>query len=169
MPVPDWGDLLAPLTELDVPRVLGSWSWLIDRAVEPLDLSRFGDWFLLDAEGQVLMLDILEGTFEPVCATVAEYQSRKSSRRQRDTWFSEGMVSALHRTGLHPGPTQGFGYRGPPILGGSLGKENIVVVEVASWQLFMSTLHGAVKQLPEGARVTRLEMLPDGALKLHTE
>jgi hypothetical protein len=54
------------------------------------------------------------------------------------------------------------------VLGGSLGRENIVIVELGGWQLFMSMLHGALSKLPPGTPVTRMEMLPDGSLVLHT-
>jgi hypothetical protein len=62
----DRSHLVAALTEIDAPRILTFWSWLVDRPVTILELTRFGDWFLADADGQVYRLDILEGTFAPV-------------------------------------------------------------------------------------------------------
>jgi hypothetical protein len=164
----DRSHLVAAPNEIDGPRVLGFWSWLVDRPVTVVELTRFGDWFLADATGPVHRLDILEGTFAPVCDNVEEYHRRKNKQPERDDWFSEGMVESLHRHGLRPGPGQGFGYKGPPILGGSLERENIIVVELAGWQLFTSMLHQGLSKLPPGTHVTRLEMRPDGTFVLHT-
>jgi hypothetical protein len=158
----------SPLDEIDVQRLLGSWSWLIDRPLRPIELTRFGDWFLTDRPGCVYRLDALEGTLGPICDTVAEYQRRKTSLPELDTWFSEGMVDALARSGQVPGVHQGVGYRVPPIVGGSLEIDNIYVVELASWQTFMSGLHGAVRQLPPNARILGIEALDDGGIRIVT-
>lgn len=163
-----WDELIVPLREVDAARLLGFWSWIIDRPVVPIELTRFGDWFLIDDAGAVHRLGILEGAFAKVCATVDEYHSRRDLLEERDEWFSEGMVEALLASGVRPGPGQGFGYRAPPILGASLERENIVIVDLAPWQIFMSMLHEAISRLPAGTAIERLEILADGRLKLHT-
>ncbi len=169
MPLRDWNRLVVPMSEVDPARVLGFWDWLVDRPVGAVELTRFGDWFVADAAGIVYRLDALDGSFTPICNSIAEYQHRKSSLPELDEWFSEATVDALHQAGHLPGAGQGFGYRVPPIIGGPVNRENIVVVELTSWQLFISNVHQAVNALPAGSRVTRMEVQSQGRIKLHTE
>jgi hypothetical protein len=168
MPPRLWSRLTVPLSEVDAPRILGFWSWLVDRRLVPVELTRFGDWFLIDQRGAVHRLDALEGKLGPICDSVAEYERRRTQLPELDDWFSEGMVDALDRAGQRPGPRQGFGYRVPPIIGGPVSRDNIYIVEIASWQAFMSRLHEAVRRLPPTAQILGLETLDDGAIRIVT-
>jgi hypothetical protein len=146
--------------------VLGFWGWLVDEPVRVLAVTRFGDWFLETEGGVVKRLSILEGTFEQVCLDAREFETRKSRDDELLEWFQDGMVYSLYRSGLIPRRGQGFGYRVPPILGGPMEKQDIVIVEMASWQFFMAQVHDQVRGIPAGARITRLEMGPEGRIRI---
>ena len=169
MAEPNWTQLLIPLTEIDVPHVLGHWAWLVDRPVKPLMLNRFGDWFLELPGGGVFRLDILEGTLDQLCSTVDEFHERRVQDDALLDWFQDGMVYAVYESGLVPGRGQGFGYRAPPIIGGSMDRPNVTIVEVAGWQLFMSKLHEQLCTLPPETRVQAIDLDEMGNLTLRTE
>jgi hypothetical protein len=164
--VPDWSKLTLALAEVDIAGLLGGWAWLVDRPVNALGMTRFGDWFLEDERGAVHRLDLLEGTFSEVCASVVEYEARRARDDELVDWFQDGMVYALYGAGDVPGRGQGFGYRLPPILGGAVTRDNVVVVDMESWQPFMAQVHQQVRRLPEGARVGGVHLEPDGTVKL---
>lgn len=165
---PDWKQLAVDLTKIDAARALSFWAWLIEKDAQPLTMSMFGDWFL-QMEGRVFRLDVLEGTFLPVASSVEEFERRKQLDHELVDWFQDGMCYALFRSGLIPGPVQCFGYKIPPVIGGSLQRENICLVEIVSWQLFISQLHHQVQQLPPNARIRRLNVAPNGLLTIDVE
>lgn len=166
---PSWRQLLLDLDEVDALRLLASWSWLIDRSVVPVALSRFGDWFLSDSDQHVFRLDILEGAFEPICDSVDQFHRLRSGDLELDDWFQEGMVSSLYRVGMVPGRGEGFGYKLPPVLGGSCERENVVVVKMAPWQIFMAQVHEQVRDLPPGTRIREVSSTPEGRVWLRYE
>lgn len=166
MTTPDWSKLTIPLEEVNPKRLLAVWAWLLDRRVRALTLTRFGDWFLEDEKHAVHRLDLLEGTFSPVCKTVGEYEARRVRDEELANWFQDGMVYAMYRSGQVPGGGRGFGYRLPPVLGGSVTRENIVIVTMDSWQPFMSQIHEQLRRLPPGARVGAVHVNPDGSVRL---
>src|SRR5438105_14390821 len=102
MTAPDWSKLTIPLNEVDAPRLLDAWRWLVTEPLRPLALTRFGDWFVTDKAGAVHRLDILEGAFEPMCASVADYHAQKGRDDELVNWFQDGMVYAAYDAGRVP-------------------------------------------------------------------
>jgi hypothetical protein len=131
-----------------------------------LELTRFGDWLLLDETNAVNRLDILEGTFEQLCASLAEFKARRSGDAELVEWYQDGMVYAMYAAGARPGAGQGFGYVTPPMIGGSLDRENVTVVEVMGWQLFMAQLHDKLRTVPPGSRISKLKTDSSGNLEI---
>ena len=160
MNAPVWSQLIVDLDEVDVGEALAPWRWLLDRPVSPLCMSRFGDWFLTDAKGSVLHLDILEGTLAPLCSTTDAFHSLRQRDQQLLEWFQDGMVYACYSSGTVPARGQCLSYLVPPLIGGSFDRSNITCAPVSSWQAFMSALHRQALSLPPGARVIRLETDP---------
>jgi hypothetical protein len=165
----DWEKLTIPLVDSVAEQWLGFWDWLLDKPLTPLELTRFGDWFLSDEANAVYRLDILEGSLEPVCASRAEFARRRPRDAELLDWYQDGMVYAMFEAGSRPGPSQGFGYGVPPALGGSLTRENIVVVDAGAWQLFMAQLHDKLRFVPPSARIKAIEIQASGELKLISE
>lgn len=163
---PDWTKLEIPLSEVDAPHLLSCWAWLVEVPVEPIALTRFGNWFVSCADGAVRRLSILEGSFDLACASVGEFHTRKGEDQQLLDWFHDGMVYSAFRTGLVPAKGEGLGYRIPPILGGSLDRENVTVVSMASWQMFMAQLHDQLRFVPDGSDIQELVIHDDGKLEI---
>jgi hypothetical protein len=168
-PTPDWTKLTIPLEEVDVPRLLDAWRWLVDVPIEPVALTRFGDWFVTDERGVVHRVDILEGSFDPICESLAEYHARKGEDEELIEWFQDGMVYSAYERGLRPKRGEGLGYRVAPILGASTEIENVTVVSMPSWQLFMSQLHDKLRSVPFDARITKVEVDDSGVVELRFE
>jgi type VI secretion system (T6SS) immunity protein Tdi1 len=165
----DWSKLTIPLDEVDLERALAYWRWLVDRPFRPIVLTRFGDWFGEVGDGGIYRLDILEGAFTSMCASAAEFAARRDEDQQLVDWFQDGMVYAMYAAGSVPGRGQGFGYAVPPILGGELGRDNVVVVGMNSWQMFTGQLHQQLQALPPGARITGIDVSDDGLVQVrHT-
>ena len=66
----DWGRILIRTDRPDTAEMLSHWTWLIGSDKHPLVMTKFGDWFLADAEGRVHRLDLLEGACSQVATSV---------------------------------------------------------------------------------------------------
>ncbi len=148
----DWNRLLIRTADVDAPRLLGFWSWLLREPYHPLVLSKFGDWFLMDRAGRVHWLDLLEGSLTEVAPSGPAFQGRLADPAHVDDWFLPGWVDALWEAGQVPGAGQCYGFRVPPRLGGAVDLANVAVADLAAYQAWMAQVH----RVPPGATVSGL-------------
>ena len=145
----DWGRLLIRTTRLDVAEMLGCWEWLIGRDKHPLMMTKFGDWFLVDPDGRVHWLDLVEGTCKPVAASVAEFEQMMVQEDQLDLWFMQPWCDRLHDEGHVPGEDQCFGFKVPPRLGAPFELSNVQVANLMAYQVWMAE----IAKIPPGTKV----------------
>jgi hypothetical protein len=145
----DWGRLLIRTNRLDTPEMLGCWEWLIGRDMHPLVMTKFGDWFLADPQGQVHWLDLLEGTCKRVAGSVAEFEQLMVQPDQLDVWFMLPWCYALQDAGQVPGEDQCFGFKVPPKLGAPVELANVEVANLMAYQVWMAE----IAKIPPGTKV----------------
>ncbi|MBN9524280.1 DUF1851 domain-containing protein [bacterium] len=145
----DWGRLLIRTNRPDIAEMLGCWEWLIGRDKHPLVMTKFGDWFLADADGQVHWLDVLEGTCKPVAGSVAEFERLMAEEEQLDLWLMLPWCYRLHDEGHVPGEDQCFGFKVPPRLGAPVELANVEVANLMAYQVWMSQ----IARIPPGTTV----------------
>ena len=125
--------------------MLGCWEWLIGGDKQPLVMTKFGDWFLTDPQGQVYWLDLLEGA----CTQVAAFEQLMVQEEQLDHWFMLPWCYALHDDGQVPGEDQCFGFKIPPRLGAPVELANVEVANLMSYQVWMAE----IAKIPPGTKV----------------
>lgn len=145
----DWSKLLIRTSEVNSGRLLGYWDWLLEDPYHPLVLSKFGDWFLMDSEGGVHWLDLLEGDLVEVAPTVEAFRKLMTQPDQLDEWFLPAWCEALHAAGQVAGPGQCYGFEIAPRLGGPVALTNVAVTDLGAYQFWMSQVH----QMPAGCPV----------------
>jgi hypothetical protein len=154
----DSSKLLIRTNRPDTPDMLRCWEWLIGRDKHPLVMTKFGDWFLVDPEGRVHWLDLMEGTCTRVADSVAAFQQLMVEEKQLDNWFLLGWCYRLHDEGLIPGEDQCFGFKVPPRLGAPVDLSNVDVANLASYQVWMAE----IAKIPPGTKVDAITV--DGRL-----
>ena len=160
--------LLIPAAEAD-PRWLTWWEHLVPTPGPVMGLSFFADWFLLQDDGRVWRLDVLEGSFDSLGVTEPQFWSRLNREAAQDDWLQAGHVVSLEQRGLVLKSGQCYVYRLLPRLGGPITVDNMMVGDLAGWQLFTAQVHQQLDRVPKGGRVTRLECSPEGCIVVRWE
>src|SRR5688572_16371919 len=111
-------DLIVPLVDLDIGRLLEFWRWLISESHRPLFATALGDLFLTDSDGRVLWLDMGDGQLQPVAANEAEFEQIAADPNNNSLWFGGVLVDQLRAQGKVLEPNQCYSYLQLPILGG---------------------------------------------------
>jgi hypothetical protein len=148
----DWSRLLIRTDRPDTPEMLGCWEWLVGRGMHPLVMTKFGDWFLADPQGQVHWLDLLEGTCTRVAASVAEFEQLIVQRDPLINWFMLPWCYRLYDEGQVPGNDQCFGFKVPPKLGAPVDLSNVEVAYLMAYQVWMAE----IAKIPPGTKVSHI-------------
>jgi len=131
--------VVPPPASADVPRMLASWSWLVGGRFRPIAINRFGDWFLERPDGSVEQLGIHDGELMTVAPTVTAWKSwLATDDAMAANW--DWLVLRLHDLGKVLGPDQVFGFKVPPLLGGTLTVDNVGIYPIATMMALLSPL-----------------------------
>lgn len=158
--MPTWEQLLIRTADIDCPRLLSYWRWLLQKDYHPIVMTAFGDWFLLDDDGSVHFLDLVAGKLSKAAETGDEFKQVMGRPEKLDEWFMAGLVESLLDNGIALELGQCYGYKLPPIVGGQLEVENIEPTDIVIHQSLLSQIHEQTRNLPEGTKISRF--LVDG-------
>jgi hypothetical protein len=137
------GDLYTRAGDVDAPRVLVTWAWFLRRPYRLLGLSAFGDLFLEDADGSVKMLDLVACELKEIATGIEEFDWGLGDAAHQEEWLMAGLCRRGAEAGMHRGADQCLAFRTPPMLGGALEPENLVVWD--RWAYY----EGLAKLLPQ--------------------
>ena len=146
-------ELTISTDEFDAPRLLSHWAWRVPQHLQPLFLSKFGDWFLRDTEDRIQMLDLVAGELKQVADSRAEFEALLELEDYQREWLMSHLVEQLRQSGMAPARGQCYAFRTPLMLGGQLSPSNVVVWELAAYQSGTSKVHQQVGGLPPGTEV----------------
>lgn len=133
--------------------MLSFWSWLLPGCMSPIITTNFGDWFLADAQSNLFFLDLLDGTVNPLEATIGDLKMANFAERFKDQLSIDWTEVCLSK-GMHLEPDCCYGWKVPPIMGGSLSSSNIQTFGLRVYQSLSAQLHQQLRSFPEGKKVT---------------
>ena len=90
--MPTWEQLLIRTADIDCPRLLSYWRWLLQKDYHPIVMTAFGDWFLLDDDGSVHFLDLVAGKLSKAADTGEEFKQVMGRPEKLDEWFMADLV-----------------------------------------------------------------------------
>jgi len=153
---PDWSVLAIDPSGIDCNRLLSSWRWLVNESYVPIELTIFGDWFLLAHDGAVFLLDVVAGELRQIAESKEQFAQERSTREALDDWFMADLAMLCWEQGLRPEPGQCLSYKVPPVLSGELALSNIEVCDLAVHQSIMAQMHEQVRDLPPDTQINRI-------------
>ena len=152
-------DLTVNSSHLNQSELLVDWFWLIGERKLPILITAMGNAFLQDVDnGTVHVLDPGEGKLRYVAASMEEFQNLLADRA---FVYAELMVegfAGLQRAGSVLAPGQVFGFKQPPVLGGSFDLDNLEATDIEIHFSFSGQIHEQVRDLPEGTVISRVSM-----------
>lgn len=153
-----WSDLTLSPDAIDATNLLETWRWLVEPSMQPMVVSAMGDLFLRTLEGKVYWLNTIDGQLSLAADSVAEFRENMTKPEYRDEWFLTSMIGQLKEAGVQREPSQVYAFKRPPILGGEMEVENVVVSDLLSHARFMGQLHEQIKDLPEGTDLSEIQV-----------
>jgi hypothetical protein len=139
--------------QCDAESLLPEWSWRVPENYRPILLSLFGDWFLLDSEGRVHMLNVISCELYEIAASETEFFVELETEERRREWLRSHLVEAAERAGIQRSASQCFAFRTPPIIGGKFALSNVVPWDFVKFQIGTSKVLKQVADLPIGTKV----------------
>lgn len=157
--------MIAP-SEVDASAMLPLWAYLHPEPVQLLGFSPFGDWFFTTSDGQVARIDLLEGRLDQVASGTNEFARLLGTDDGADELLLAGLVEALHRDGMRREAGQCYMYRVHPRLGGPIDRSNVLLGDMAVWQLICAQLHPQIDAAPASAVFAGLSVDEAGVLEI---
>lgn len=146
-------DYLLPQDGIDWSAVLRSWHWLLPREFTLWMVNRFAECIIVVADGSVHSLHVGEGELERLADSRDDFAERIDWENNANDWLMMPLVDELVAAGMTLGPGQCYGFKLPPIVGGSYGRENIAVKSIEDYLGGFGSIHKQLKDLPDGTEV----------------
>jgi hypothetical protein len=99
--------------ELSVGKLLQGWRWLCPEDLQLVATNAFGNLFLENKQGSILMLDVGGGRLLPISDSLAIFKSLATNPENQKVWFHSDIEAQLERNGFRLCEKQCFGYKVP--------------------------------------------------------
>jgi len=134
-----WDDLLIQnFAESDVRTWLGNWPGRIAGRVEPIFLSKFGDWFLRRPDGGTDEFSVIGGTYSRIASTPEEFSALVNTQAWQEQHLLSLLVAQLHERGIIPPAGQCYALAPHPVLLGRIDISRVMLMDINVWQSICS-------------------------------
>lgn len=148
-------DLTIELGSVDPSTLLAGWDWLLAGRKRPVMVTAMGEAFVQDVhDGSVHLLSCVDGSLTRVADDQSAFSAMLGSRHFIYAHFAPEAVAALRHAGIGLGPGQVYGFKHPPMVGGSQRLDNREPAEVRLHFSMLGQLSRATKDLPPGTRIS---------------
>ena len=147
-------DYLIDQSGLDWSVLLRPWHWRLPSEFTLWLVNRFGDPFIVPADGAVYVLRTDSGLLERLADSRDHFAALLDTSDTANDWLLIPLVDELVAAGLRLGPGECYGFKQPPILGGDYVLSNVAVCSLREHLSFLADLHHQIKDLPDGQQVT---------------
>ena len=146
-------DYLIDLEGKDWEELLIGWRFLLPESFNVWLVNRVGDVFAVFEDDSVHMLNVGRGTIERVADNCEDFVTRIDRDDHVDTWMRAPLVNRCVKAGLKLGKDQCYGFKLPPMLGGSYKVENVVLMDLQQHYSLLADLCEQTVELPDGTKV----------------
>ncbi|NQU25363.1 MAG: hypothetical protein HQ567_29105 [Candidatus Nealsonbacteria bacterium] len=137
----------------EISRALEAWQWLPIGTKKPILVTAFGDMFLAGDQG-VWFLDTIEGNLKRICETEDELRETLETEDGQNHYLLAGFVERAQREDMTLADGQCYDFKLNPVVGGKIEYDNVEVQDFVVAMNIAGQLHGQVRGMPNGARVS---------------
>ncbi|EGF93159.1 hypothetical protein ABI_16000 [Asticcacaulis biprosthecium C19] len=137
----DWGDLLS------------GWRQALPGDFTLWMVNRFGDLILVFEDGTVHFLDVGMGQIGQIAESREHLFEVIDQGDNAANWLMMPLVDACRAAGMTLSPEQCYGYKTPPLLGGTYDLDNIELTDLSVHYALLADMWQQTKDLPEGTRI----------------
>ncbi len=139
-------DLTIATEELDPPRLLKNWRWLLPAQVELLLVTKTADCFLLEpTSGHILFMDTTDGELEQIAADFEQFRNVLGDPEFITDYFSLTLLAPVVEAPMPENAV--FALPTPPVLGGSPDTDELALVDVYEYFDQMGALWEKLDQI----------------------
>ena len=151
-------DYLIDLEGKDWEALLLDWRFLLPRSLSVWLVNRVGAVFAVFEDGSVHMLDVGRGSLERVADDCEQFVTRLDQDDHANTWMMVSLVNACVKAGMKIGRNQCYGFKIPPMLGGSYELDNLRPTDLSAHYHLLGEIYEQIRDLPRGTKVKRIEI-----------
>jgi hypothetical protein len=105
-----------------------------------------GDWVLAAPDGTVWALSVLEGSYECIADSTADFDRAKLDFAWLDHHFCAAWQEIAHRNDVVPSNSECLTWKVPPVLSGTFNVEDLCTMPLDAYQHAMSQLHQQLRE-----------------------
>lgn len=121
-------------------------------------VNRLGDIFFVPDDGSVQMLDIGSGEVKRLANSRDDFAAKIDRDDNAADWLQIYLVDDCVAAGMRLRPTECYGFKIPPILGGEYSVENVEPTDMAVHYSIQAQIYWQVKDLPPGTEIHGVEI-----------
>jgi hypothetical protein len=142
-----------PISRADWEELFTDWQLLIPAHSTLWLLTKFGEVFFVQQDGQVGMLQVSGFQYQIVAKDKVDFQEWLADPDKMADWFLAPLVDRLEAAGRHLEPERCYSFTTPLGFGGALTPENVMTIPIREHFRCWGEVFRQIKDVPEGGVV----------------
>ena len=144
---------ILPAARSDWTGLLTDWQPLIPPQSSPWLLTKFGEVFFHQPDGNIGMLQVSGFQYQVVAKDKTDFQEWLGDPDKMSEWFLAPLVDQLEASGRTLGSDQCFSFVTPLGLQGRLTADNVMIIPIREHFGCWGEVFRQIKDLPDGSQV----------------
>jgi hypothetical protein len=149
----DINDYLIDQSGKDWMALLKGWGSVLPASFTLWLVNRFGDLIIVLDDGSVHMLDLGSGQLSRLADSRDQFAELLDIDDNANDWLMIPLVDRLVAAGMTLGPDRCYGFKIPPVLGGSYDLENVATISLVERYASMADICRQIKDVPDGTPI----------------
>ncbi len=141
------------LGDIDLKRILETWTWLTGENKTVIALTKLGDALLKDTDNKLYFLNTAEGSLKIISENYLDFIDLKLDNEVYEELFLTKLVDELNRNYKLLSPKQVYSFYKLPLIGGTYDMENIYAVNLYEHYNLTGEIHLQLKDMPDGTKI----------------
>ncbi|MFZ2989907.1 DUF1851 domain-containing protein [Ideonella sp.] len=146
-------DYLLPRDSHDWSSLLSEWADVLPQEFTVWIVNRLGDLIVVYPDGSVNLLDPGAGSLERLADSQEDFVRAIDEGDNASQWLAIPLVDACVASGMSLGADQCYGFKVPPMLGGTYEASNLEPTSLAVHYSLLGEIHRQTKNLPDGTPI----------------
>jgi len=139
--------------DLSSDALLEDWAWRLEKPHTVIAMNNFGDMFLRDENGTILLLNISWGTVGHIATSDAEFQCLAADQECARQWLLTDFLTQIERAGMALSSGDCFAFKKPLKLGGTVKVSNFEIASITVHVSLQGQILQQLRDLPPRTRI----------------
>lgn len=146
-------DYLLPQEGHDWSNLLAAWGPELPQDFTLWMVNRLGDLIMVFPDESVHMLDVGSGCLSRIAKDRNDFIVQIDLGNNANEWLAIPLVDACVKAGMTLQGGECYGYKIPPMLGGSYEVDNLEPTDLSVHYSLLADIHRQTKDLPDGTKI----------------